>query len=112
MPVACRVLGPARRPYHRWPAGPVSDAELAGAHRADALFDAHRDDPEFGHRFLLCGARVAGQPMADQNLTLSSRQAADGLPGDGINPRYARTCSCRSTEPTAPPPDQGVATIS
>ncbi|MEU2134665.1 hypothetical protein [Streptomyces sp. NPDC018352] len=32
---------------------PVTDAELAEAYRAKALFDAHRDEPGFGHRFLL-----------------------------------------------------------
>jgi len=30
------------------------------------LFDAHRDDPEFGHRLLADEARQAGQPMADR----------------------------------------------
>ncbi|GAA2358303.1 hypothetical protein SVIO_001670 [Streptomyces violaceusniger] len=50
--VTCRVPGPARQPYYRWLDRPVADAEMAEAYRADALFDAHRDDPEFGHRFL------------------------------------------------------------
>ncbi|MBP1780425.1 transposase InsO family protein [Micromonospora sp. HB375] len=54
IPVAgtCRVLQIARQPYYRWLAHRVTDAELAQAYRADALFDAHRDDPEFGYRFL------------------------------------------------------------
>lgn len=30
------------------------------------MFDAHRDDPEFGYRFLADEARDAGQPMADR----------------------------------------------
>ncbi|WP_181371897.1 hypothetical protein [Gordonia paraffinivorans] len=30
----------------------VTDAELVAAYRANALFDAHREDPEFGYRFL------------------------------------------------------------
>jgi len=64
--VTCRVLGLARQPYYRWLASPVTDSELAGAYRADALFDAHRDDPEFGHRFLLDEARAAGEPMAER----------------------------------------------
>jgi transposase InsO family protein len=58
--VTCRVLGLARQPYYRWLARPVTDSG------ADALFDAHRDDPEFGHRFLLDEARVAGEPMAER----------------------------------------------
>ena len=30
------------------------------------MFDAHRDDPEFGYRFLADEARDAGQPMAER----------------------------------------------
>ena len=64
--VTCRVLKIARQPYYRWLADPVTDAELAEAYRANALFDAHRDDPEFGYRFLVDEARDAGPPMADR----------------------------------------------
>ncbi len=64
--VACRVLKLARQPYYRWLADPVTNAELVQARRANALFDAHRDDPEFGYRFLLDEARDAGQVMADR----------------------------------------------
>jgi hypothetical protein len=46
--VACRVLKLARQPYYRWLANPVTDREWEQAHLANALFDAHRDDPEFG----------------------------------------------------------------
>ncbi|WP_371096902.1 IS3 family transposase [Streptomyces sanglieri] len=64
--VTCRVLGLARQPYYRWLASPVTVSELAGAYRANALLDAHRDDPEFGHRFLLDEARAAGESMAER----------------------------------------------
>lgn len=64
--VTCRVLGLARQPYYRWLNSPVTDAELAEAYRANALFDAHRDDPEFGHRFLADEARAAGEAMAER----------------------------------------------
>ena len=50
--VTCRVLKIARQPYYRWLASPVTAAELEEAYRANALFDAHRDDPEFGYLFL------------------------------------------------------------
>ena len=62
--VTCRVLKIARQPYYRWLANPVTDAELTAAYRANASFDAHRDDPEFGYRFRLNEAREAGQKMA------------------------------------------------
>ena len=64
--VTCRVLKIARQPYYRWLAAPVTDAELTAADRANALFDAHHEDPEFGYRFLLDKAREAGQPMAER----------------------------------------------
>ncbi len=64
--VTCRVLKIARQPYYRWFAQPVTTAELVRAYRANALVDAHRDDPEFGYRFLADEARTAGQAMADR----------------------------------------------
>lgn len=64
--VTCRVLKLARQPYYRWLANPVTDAELAEAYRANALFDAHCDDPEFGYRFLVAEAADAGQHMAQR----------------------------------------------
>lgn len=64
--VTCRVLKIARQPYYRWLTNPVTTAELEQAYRANALFDAHRDDPEFGYRFLVDEARDAGMPMAER----------------------------------------------
>ncbi|MCE7001223.1 IS3 family transposase [Saccharothrix sp. S26] len=64
--VTCRVLSIARQPYYRWRARPVTGTELGQAYRANALFDAHRDDPEFGYRFLADEARDAGLSMADR----------------------------------------------
>jgi transposase InsO family protein len=61
--VTCRVLKLARQPYYRWLANPITDAELTAAYRANALFDAHRDDPEFGYRFLHNEARRSGETM-------------------------------------------------
>jgi hypothetical protein len=44
--VTCRVLTLARQPYYRWLADPFTNAEWVEAHRANALFDAHKDDPD------------------------------------------------------------------
>jgi len=62
--VTCRVLNLCRQQYYRWLAVPVTDAELVEAYRADALFDAHRDDPEFGYRYLHEEAADAGAVMS------------------------------------------------
>ncbi|MDP9821170.1 hypothetical protein [Nocardioides massiliensis] len=64
--VTCRVLKIARQPYYRWLSAPVTDAELVMAYRANALFDAHKDDPEFGYRFLGDEAATAGEAMAER----------------------------------------------
>jgi putative transposase len=64
--VTCRVVKITRAPYYRWLRDPVTDADWTAAHRAIALFDAHVDDPEFGHRLLADEAREAGQVMADR----------------------------------------------
>ena len=64
--VTCGVLKLARQPYYRWRANPVTAAEIIEAYRANALFDAHRDDPEFGYRYLVEEARAAGESMAER----------------------------------------------
>jgi putative transposase len=64
--VACRVLKLARQPYYRWLANPVTESELVQAYRANALFDAHGDDPEFGYRFLADEASDVGEVMAER----------------------------------------------
>lgn len=64
--VTCRVLKLSRQPYYRWLADPIPPSEMVAAYRANALFDAHRDDPEFGHRLLADEARDAGEAMADR----------------------------------------------
>ncbi|MCO7218351.1 DDE-type integrase/transposase/recombinase [Klenkia sp. PcliD-1-E] len=64
--VTCRVLKIARQPYYRWLADPVTAAELEAAYRANALHDAHLDDPEFGYRYLAVEAAGAGEPMAER----------------------------------------------
>ncbi|MCY7287381.1 MAG: IS3 family transposase [Cryobacterium sp.] len=64
--VTCRVLKLARQPYYRWLVDPVTESEVVEAYRSNVLFDAHRDDPEFGHRLLADEAREAGEPMADR----------------------------------------------
>jgi putative transposase len=66
--VTCRVRKIARQPYYRWLANPISAAEWTEAHLANALFDAHRDDPEFGYRFLADEANGAGFNAAERTV--------------------------------------------
>lgn len=66
--VTCRVLKLCRQHYYRWLAEPVTDRELAEAHLANAIFDAHRDDPEFGYRFLADEVRAVGHTTCDRTV--------------------------------------------
>jgi hypothetical protein len=66
--VTCRVLKLARQPYYRWLAAAIGARELDEAHLANALFDAHRDDPEFGYRLLADEAARAGHRACDRRV--------------------------------------------
>ncbi len=62
--VSCRVLGLARAPFYRWLQTPITDAQLNEAYLANAIHDAHVDDPEFGYRFLADEVRRAPEHAA------------------------------------------------
>jgi transposase InsO family protein len=64
--VTCRVLKLCRQQYYSWIDRPVTDAELDEAWLANAIFDAHRDDPEFGYRFLADEVCAAGHEVSDR----------------------------------------------
>lgn len=66
--VTCRVLKIARQPYYRWLANPTTAREVRQAYLANALFDAHHDDPEFGHRLLADEAATAGLVACDRTV--------------------------------------------
>ena len=64
--VTCRVLKLCRQHYYRWIDEPFTVAELDEAWLANAIFDAHRDDPEFGYRFLADEVRLDGRVVSDR----------------------------------------------
>ena len=64
--VSLRVLKLSRQPYYRWLKHQVTQAELIEAYRANALLDAHRDDPEYGYRLLVDEAAEAGEVMCER----------------------------------------------
>jgi putative transposase len=64
--VTCRVLKLCRPQYYRWLDCPVTAAEVDEAWLANAIFDAHRDDPEFGYRFLADEVRARGFVVSDR----------------------------------------------
>ena len=64
--VSLRVLKLSRQPDYRWRKQQVTESELVEAYRANALFDAHLDDPEFGYRFLAGEMESVGQRMCER----------------------------------------------
>lgn len=58
--VSLRVLKLSHQPYYRWRYQQVTSSELTEAYRANALRDAHVDDPEYGYRLL------AGEVMCER----------------------------------------------
>lgn len=64
----CRVLEIARQPYYRWLTHPVSNVDLDEAYLVNAIRNAHRDDPDFGYRFLADEVRDAGFNVSDRTV--------------------------------------------
>jgi transposase InsO family protein len=93
--VTCRVLKIARQPYYRWLLAPVTDSQWREAHLGNALFDAHRDDPEFGYRFLADEARAEGYVFAD-------RTAWKLCSANGWFSVFGKKKSPKKTKPGAP----------
>ena len=66
--VACRVLKLHRQHYYAWLAQPVTGGELEEAYLANAVFDAHREDPEFGYRLLFDEVNAAGHKVSERTV--------------------------------------------
>jgi transposase InsO family protein len=64
--VTCRVLNLCRAQYYRWLDQPFTAGQLDEAWLANAIFDAHVDDPEFGYRFLADEVRADGAEVSDR----------------------------------------------
>ncbi len=64
--VSCRVLNLGRSAYYRWLDEPITAGQLDEAYLANAIHDAHLDDPEFGYRFLADETRLAGHDVSDR----------------------------------------------
>ena len=71
--LCCRVLGFSRQAYYQWLAEPVSEREWSDAHAANAVLDAHADDPEFGYRFLADELRGRSLAVSDHQVLKACR---------------------------------------
>ncbi len=62
------MLGFTPQAFYKWRARPCSDRDLDDAHLTNALVDAHRDDPEFGYRFLADELEHAGHAAGERRV--------------------------------------------
>lgn len=64
--VSCRVLELHCQHYCAWLVRPVTDAELAEDYVANAIFDVHREDPEFGYRLVHDEVTATGHSVSQR----------------------------------------------
>jgi transposase InsO family protein len=64
----CGVLGFSTQAFYKWNARPISDRDLHDAYLANAIVDAHRDDPEFGYRLLADELERAGHQVGERRV--------------------------------------------
>ena len=110
--VSCRVLKLHRQHYYAWLTRPVTDAEYEEAYLANAIFDAHCEDPEFGYRLLFDEISAAGHEVSERTVWKicsanqwwcvfgKKRRGKKGLPGAPAHDDLVRR------EFTAPGPNQ------
>lgn len=66
--VTCRVLGFSRQAYYQWLADPIADRVLDDAYLTDEAIELHREDPEFGYRFIADELRAAGHQVGENRV--------------------------------------------
>jgi putative transposase len=66
--VTCRVLGFSRQAYYQWLDEPVAERTLENAYLTNNAIDVHRDDPEFGYRFITDELRDAGHQVSENRV--------------------------------------------
>ena len=66
--VTCRVLGFSRKNYYRWLASPITTRDWENAHLTNAAVDAHRDDPNFGYRFIADELEQRGHRVSERRV--------------------------------------------
>ena len=62
--VTCRVLGFSKQAFYQWRANPVTRRDWDDAHLINTAINIHRDDPEFGYRFI-------ADELPDRGITAS-----------------------------------------
>jgi transposase InsO family protein len=63
--LTCGVLGFSTQAFYKWQKDPVCVRDLDDAHVVNAIVDVHRDDPEFGYRFIFDELEKAGHRVGE-----------------------------------------------
>jgi putative transposase len=82
--VTCRVLGFSPQAFYKWRANPVSSRDWSEAHLINAALDIHRDDPEFGYRF------ITDELVAEHGISASENRVQRLCSSHGISSVLAR----------------------
>ena len=69
------MLGFSKQAYYAWKARPVTPADLQRAHLINTAWDVHRDDPEFGYRFIADELVDAGLSVSANTVWSLCREA-------------------------------------
>lgn len=96
--VTCGVLGFSPQAFYKWRAKPCSDRDWVDAQLVNAIVDVHRDDPEFGYRFIADELERAGRRVNERRVhrlcrehriwsttTKKGRKASGKTPGHPVH---------------------------
>jgi putative transposase len=72
--VTCGMLGFSTQAFYKWQANPICYREWDDAHLTNAIVDIHRDDPEFGYRFISDELEVAGHDVGEGRVQRLCRE--------------------------------------
>ena len=103
--VTCRVLGFSKQAFYKWRADPVVERDWDDAHLINAALDIHRDDPEFGYRFIADELADAAHAGLRAGCTGCARSSGSGRcsPRSAAGPRSrARRCTTTWSSGSSP----------
>ena len=66
--LTCGVLGFSPQAFYKWQKQPCSNRDLDDAHLMNAIVEVHRDDPEFGYRFIADELEAAGHQVNERRV--------------------------------------------
>lgn len=73
--VTCRVLGFSRQAFYAWRQQPISNRDIDDAYLTNTAVDIHRDDPEFGYRFIADELEADGWQASERRVWRLCSQA-------------------------------------